>query len=747
MRRENTRMLILATGACSLLFSSFGSTSLYANDSEASWEVTSQPTKLVDPNKVCKFKNDLPIPSTIDVRDVVPPYNRVNLTIEKTRADLGLKYCDGSNRVFPKAKVYGFRLEGENEVHSPGPTFLVKEDHPISVAFDNKLQGPHLFPVDTSIHVPYVVRKDPNARPVVIHLHGGHTEPRSDGHPEAWYTKNFASTGEKFNLDNYRYNYSNTQDATTLWYHDHTVGLTRLNNYAGTAGFYLITDDNEQELIDEGRLPKSKRTIPIMVQDKLFSANGQLYYPGVHGEPLSPFANVEIRPEWPDPTILDEFFGNVILVNGKVWPRHKVSPSVYRLRLLNASDTRSYVFKFETESESKLEFYVIGSDGGFLNHPTKVKQLVMSPAERYDILVDFTPYEGKQIFLRNEGADEVFRGYFNPKLPAPHDQIKRLVFKKNDNWFLSGSPVGEKAAPTKVAREIMRFDIGRGSYQSNSYFKKDCEPYCIGNLNLSTDTHLRDLPTLPKSIDKRRRLSLHRVSDNEGDNLEHGRSLLMLGTFDIGSLFFQDRPTEIVEVGSTEIWEFHNTTASAHPIHVHLVEFSILNRQQAFYGAPILKPQVNPSDPFGELIIGAKINPKEFKLTGRKIRPQPSEAGRKDTVITLPGYVTRIKANFDCTGIDCTNGEYVWHCHLLSHEDYDMMRPMKIYGRNLSNNEKPAPYRLNADDRDSNSSYLEAWLGQNNEIGRPFDTTNFNQSLKAGDAGSHLTCKLTKRKM
>ncbi|MFA0813160.1 multicopper oxidase family protein [Microbulbifer epialgicus] len=746
MRRANIRMLMVAAGACSLLFSSLGSMNVDASDSDTSEGVTHHRTKLVKPHKVCKFKNDLPIPATVNVRDVVPPFNRVNLTVEKTQADLGLKYCDGSNRVFPKATVYGFRLEGESEVHSPGPTFLAKEGYPISVAFDNKLQGPHLFPVDISIHVPYVVRKDPKARPIVIHLHGGHTEPRSDGHPEAWYTKNFAFTGKEFNLDNFRYNYSNTQDATTLWYHDHTVGLTRLNNYAGTAGFYLITDDNEQDLIAKGRLPKDKRTIPIMVQDKLFSTNGQLYYPGVHGEPLSPFANVEIRPEWPNPTILDEFFGNIILVNGKVWPRHMVSPRVYRLRLLNASDTRSYVFKFETESKAPVEFYVIGSDGGLLNRPTKVKQLVMSPAERYDILVDFSPYNGRHVFLRNEGADEVFRGYFNPKLPTPNDQAKLLVYKKNENWFLF-QDIGKKAPPTKVAREIMRFDVGHNLDQRDDYFEKDCEPNCIGDLNLSTDTHLRNLPTLPELVDKRRRLSLFRVSDNEGDTLSDGRSLLMLGTFNIGSLFFQDKPTEIVEVGATEIWEFHNPTRAAHPIHVHLVEFSILNRQQAFYGELIMKPQVNPSDPFGELIIGARIDPKEFKLTGQKILPQPNEAGRKDTVITLPGYVTRIKANFDCTGIDCTNGEYVWHCHLLSHEDYDMMRPLKMYESPLADNENQIPYRLSSGEQDSNSSYLETFLGQNGEPGWPFYTTGLKQSLKTSDAGSHLTCKLTKREM
>ncbi|WHI53319.1 multicopper oxidase domain-containing protein [Microbulbifer sp. MLAF003] len=745
MRRGNIRLLMVAAGACSLLVSSLGAANVDESDGDTSNEVTYFQTKLVKAEKVCKFENDLPIPATIDVRDAIPPFNRVNLTVEKTQADLGLKYCDGSNQVFPKATVYGFRLEGESEVHSPGPTFLAKEGYPISVAFDNKLQGPHLFPVDTSIHVPYVVRKDPDARPIVIHLHGGHTEPRSDGHPEAWYTKNFAFTGKTFDLDNFRYNYSNTQDATTLWYHDHTVGLTRLNNYAGTAGFYLITDDHEQELIAEGRLPDDKHTIPIMVQDKLFSTDGQLYYPGVHGEPLSPFPNVDIRPEWPNPTILDEFFGNIILVNGKVWPKHQVSPTVYRLRLLNASDTRTYVFKFETESNDAVEFYVIGSDGGLLEHPTKVDQLVMSPAERYDILVDFSPYKGSRVFLRNEGADSMFKGYFNPELPAPNGQTELLVFKKDESWFLLRKD-DEIAPPTEVARDILRFDVGNDLDQRDRYFEEDCKPNCIGNLNLSADTQLGNPPILPQVVDRRRRLSLFRVSDNEGDTLDHGRSLLMLGTFEFGSLSFQDPLTEIVQVGTTEIWEFHNTTRAAHPIHVHLVEFDILNRQQALYEL-IDRPQVDPSDPFGQLITGAIINPLTFKLTGDEVLPQPNESGRKDTVITLPGYVTRIKANFDCTGIDCTNGEYVWHCHLLSHEDYDMMRPMKMYGRTLGDKKRPIPYPLSSREQDSNFSFLETLLGKNDEPTWPFYTKSFKQSLKTSDAGSHLTCELTKRKM
>ena len=682
-------------------------------------------TKLLDPNRLCKYENDLPIPPTINAR--VKPQNKYVMSIQAGKADMGLRSNFKGNcvKTFPDAKVWGFVWEnpdpsytGGRKVLSPGPTFLVKEGTPISVFWKNKLFGPHLFPVDTTIHTPVRDGVMLNERPIVIHLHGGHTEPASDGHPEAWFTPRFKKTGGEFRKK--LYNYSNTQDATALWYHSHTIGLTRLDNYAGTAGFYLVTDDHERRLIADNKLPTDDRTVPIVVQDKLFTSEGQLYYPGRHGAPLSPLdERGGIPAEWPDPTVLDEFFGNVIVVNGKVWPKHEVDPKVYRLRLLNAADTRTFIFKFVTQSGDELPFFVIGSDGGLLAKPAKVKQLVMSPAERYDVLVNFARYENKQIFLHNVGADEPFRGYFNPdRRPQP----TKLVYKPNDNWVLvDGSDPDHpgrfrEAPPTEVAKEIMRFDVGPTSKEPNDESPRPCEPHCLGDLNLTPNTPLIKRMSLP-DVDVNRQLGLFKRDDNEGNTPERGRNLLLLGTVKEGSLFFDDPLTENIKEGSTEIWELYNTTVAGHPIHIHLVEFEILNRQRIEF-VPEDKFQDDPNNPGGKPIKGVKIT--KLKLKDKTINPQPNEQGRKDTVISLPGYVTRVKAHFDCTGIDCTTGKYVWHCHLLSHEDYDMMRPFKMEKLHEAQHDYTGTRNVVAGNQPANFSAAGAMLGQHDVINGSF---------------------------
>ena len=216
----------------------------------------------------------------------------------------------------------------------------------------------------------------------MTHLHGGHVEAASDGDPEAWFTPGFAERGPAFVKEIYRY--ANDQEAGTLWYHDHALGLTRLNVGAGLAGFYLVRDGNEDRL----GLPAGAYEIPLLIQDRTFTAHGELV---IASHPAHAGC---AGPEHPA-----QEFGAAILVNGMVWPFEAVEPRRYRLRLLNGSDSRFYALAFEP----RLPFVLIGTDGGFLEQPVVLDRLVLAPAERADVIVDFShsAVRGRQVMLLN----------------------------------------------------------------------------------------------------------------------------------------------------------------------------------------------------------------------------------------------------------------------------------------------------------------------------------------------------------
>ncbi|MFC7372455.1 multicopper oxidase family protein [Fictibacillus iocasae] len=311
-----------------------------------------------------KFVDALPIPSVIKPDGTYrgKPYYEVKMleTLHRFHKDL------------PKAKVWGY-----NGL-VPGPTFEVKKDEDIYVKWQNKLPLKHFLPVDTTIHG---AMDTPEVR-TVVHLHGSPSEPASDGHPEAWFTRNYKVTGSHF--EKKIYHYTNAMRATNLWYHDHALGITRLNVYAGLAGMYFIRDEKEKSL----RLPKGKYEVPLVVVDRSFNPDGSLFYPS---QPRNP------SPDLPNPSIVPAFFGDTVTVNGKVWPFLKVEPRKYRFRLLNASNTRTYKFQFS----NNMPFFLIGTDGGLLARPIQVSSLDVSPAERIDIVVDFSQLKGQNVVLQD----------------------------------------------------------------------------------------------------------------------------------------------------------------------------------------------------------------------------------------------------------------------------------------------------------------------------------------------------------
>ncbi|HYG98702.1 MAG TPA: multicopper oxidase [Terriglobales bacterium] len=571
----------------------------------------------------------------------------------------------------PSTTVWGY-----GSVNHPGsfnyPSFTIeaKQDAPVRVKWINQLVDgngnylPHLLPVDPTLHwanppggemgrdmsPEFLSTPGPYTGPVpiVTHVHGAHTYDHSDGFAEAWYLpearnvpSGFASVGSKY--DGFKaafeaawgqawtpgssvFQYPNDQAATTLWYHDHALGMTRLNVYAGPAGFYLLRGgrtDVESGVLPgpapaPGDLPGTRYyEIPIAIQDRSFNGDGSLFYPDSR-EFFDEFGGPYIPESDISPIFNPEFFGNTTVVNGNTWPYLTVEPRRYRFRLLNGCNSRFLILKMvdnptaQRPASAMLPFWQIGAEGGFLPKPVQLNQLIMGLAERADVVVDFTGLRpGTEIFLINEGPDEPFGG------------------------------LGGPSADPDTTGQVMKFVVG---------------PL------LSTDTSVppaqRQLPVLAGlgAASITRKLSLNEADSEVLEDV--GPREAELGTVDANNMpvekGWHDPITENPSVGATEVWELYNFTADAHPIHVHQVQFQVVSRQQL------------ETDEEGMAMKPAVLIP------GTNRGPESWETGYKDTVIAYPGEVTRIKAKFDIPGL------FVWHCHIVEHEDNEMMRPYRV---------------------------------------------------------------------
>jgi spore coat protein A len=594
-------------------------------------------SQLLNPVTHPKFVNPLPIPAQINAKNG----GTVDMYMEQTQQWLGLVSLTNTPL---NTTVWGYGPAGA--VTYPGPTFIAKKNVPVYINWFNNLPG-HFLPVDASLHMahppgltaPQVAAWYAAGNvPVVAHLHGGHTESASDGIPEAWFTQNAAVTGNTFVKTNFVYH--NNQEAATLWYHDHALGITRLNVYAGLAGFYLLEDNRERKLTVNGILPKQKHDIEIVIQDRMFDATGELFWPAYPNEgPYNEFIygeGVDLT-HWPDvfpdegPSILAEFFGDFIVVNGTVWPYLNVEPRPYRFRLLNGSDSRFYILKLsEIENgepvNGEIPFLQVATDDGLLPKAEELTKLLIAPGERAEIVVDFGNYNGKSVRFLNFGPDEPFKGLY------PDGRLS-----DGEGGFL------DEADPSTTG-QIMQFNVNKKLKVTKG----------LPIATVLAETFLRDpLVNLGESTTTRQ-LGLFEGSD------EYGRLQPLLGALNnagyIESLIWDDVITENPGLNDVETWEVFNFTADAHPVHLHLVAFQIIGR------APITF-----DENFGEE--GVELD--EITVGGIE-EPAANEKGWKDTFIVPPGYVGIIKAKFD------RPGRYVWHCHILSHEDHEMMRPFHV---------------------------------------------------------------------
>jgi spore coat protein A len=601
--------------------------------------------ELLDPTSHPKFVNPLPIPARIEAT----AGGSFSMQAQETRQWLGL-VGPGGDRLTTKVWGYGMsavvpplvhdngsgkaslgRGPGRAAVSYPGPTFVAREGTPVDVTWNNNLPSRHLLPIDRTVMWANPAR---GGIPIVTHLHGGHSESASDGLPEAWFTQGFRETGPGWVKR--KLTYDNDQEAATLWYHDHALGITRLNVYAGLAGFYLLRDTNEDALTSSGVLPGGSYEIEIAIQDRMFTTQGQLYYPA---------ESDELPPGAPAPSVLPEFFGDFIIVNGMTWPVLNVEPRQYRLRYLNGSDSRFYVLEFRDALDEAREFLQIGTDGGLLDAAVPLTQLVIGPGERADLVVDFADLGmGSEVILRNFGPDGPFGEVEVPPDDLADPATTGQIMKFRVNVALSGVPDATVADGTVLRVPITPF-VQNGATRELLLFE---------------------------GVD------------------EYGRLMPMLGTTVDGAMHFGMMVTENPMLNDVEVWEVFNSTPDAHPIHLHLVQFQILDRQG-------FTADQDPDT-------GALSN---IQLVGAPEAPDANEQGFKDTVRMSPGTVTRVIAKFDREGF------YVWHCHILSHEDHDMMRPYYVGDMPMARGDGPGA------ERNANAAWTTTLANQPN----PFNPT------------------------
>jgi FtsP/CotA-like multicopper oxidase with cupredoxin domain len=632
--------------------------------------------------------------------------NKIKVAVGQAVQQTGLVGPDGSTPLATTVWGYGAR----KTYTWPGHTFQVQSDEPLEVMWENRLRDgtgnplPYILTgkdntifgfgdytgrsvVDTSLHWAYSLEGyeqydiASNGVPIVAHVHGGHSDFQFDGNPEFFFSPGWGVRGPQW--VGKKYQYDNSQPAGTLWYHDHTLGITRLNVYAGMSGFYIVRDGDDTGLPGNPLdLPAFPYEAAFAIQDRMFKDTGELFYPAFPGDPFyDDFITGEgaVLPAPPfvggGPTGLAEFFGDHMVVNGKIWPKMEVEPRNYRLRLLNGCDSRFLAVQFFevppggthfSTATGPLPFTVIGSDQGLASGPTIVNTLLMETGSRYDVIFDFkTVTQGNRVIMKNIGGDEPFGG----DLPGPQ------VFGETDR--------------------VMAFDVALPLATA----VPDVSPALPALPLLPTATRLRKVALFEGTDEFGRLQPLLGTAEPATDYLgnpinwsaipEYANAGLV-GQME-GTMAWNSPTTENPALGSTEEWEVWNASGDAHPVHLHLVHFEILGRQQILWDShtnedDLMIPNDEWATPAGNgTYLVAQPVVQHNGLLGNGFRivnptygavvPQPAEYvenAPKDVVTALPGQITRIKATFD------KPGRYAWHCHILSHEDHEMMRVLHV---------------------------------------------------------------------
>ena len=535
--------------------------------------------------------------------------------------------------------------------------------------------------------------------PMVTHVHGAHVGAESDGYPEAWWLpnaenipKDYATKGRIFddatgknsgNKGYAEYSYPNDQAETTLWYHDHSLGITRLNVYAGMAGYWIIRDGEkgqEKELNlpspsprvgdKQGNNPFGKYyEVPLLIQDRSFKKDGSLFYP-THRAFFEEIKESQLQVKFsPDSDMLErwnpETFFNTIIVNGRAWPFLDVDQGRYRFRILNGAQSRflnlaMHVVKEDGTLGEEVPFYQIGGDQGLLSDVVKIETgkqttyddesgkeivsvgpkkdaphpeqaLLLTLSERSDVIVDFSEFKaGTRIRMINTAPDEPFGGFPMEATANPDTTGQVMEFVVGEN------KAPEFADPTKLS--LKDYSVGKAdSIRKVSLNEVSSNDVCV---KIESDGSIAQIDEVQSGNE-----FLKKCEEAQGEPF--GPRMALLGSvsgegpnYEHEGITWGEGITENPALNSTEEWEIYNFTEDAHPIHIHLVNFEVIDR-------------INMDGSEGNGVL-------------------PSEKGPKDVVISYPGEIVKVRATFDNAGL------YVWHCHILEHEDNEMMRPFCV---------------------------------------------------------------------
>ena len=635
------------------------------------------------------------------------PIEKLTVSMRKGRAEI---YNDGRHTI--SVPIWGY-----NGTY-PGPLAEVRRDQAITVDWRNQISEVESLPCvvesvkfdegDSKKQIPpdepipqnvlddlpaEIVEKTPNEKikPFFsVHLHGGKAIPGSDGWPESMLSpKSTDSDGESI-IQGSLCRYENKQRAMMLWFHDHAMHTTRLNNFVGLAGLWMIRDGEEESL----SLPSDEFEIPLVIQDRNLA--GFTCFEDSNDEAVM----FRHRVEHGDGPL--EFYGPLTLVNGGIWPRADVSTTAYRLRILNGSNSRFYRLRFaerlEDDSYTWLDIPVkqIGTDCGLMDVPVDLpcSGLTLSPAERADIIVDFTHCEGHDVVLLNT-AESPFSNddaHSNPVSPddlfpeSPCNDDKRTPYPEVMMFHVSESDSEEK-----YEMESIPFDFD----DLASRMMTEVATYRFEDPTLDSDgqTPIHLAPLTERTVVLVEKTETHHCEEKvvlvewelaRKDEIQEKSSVPILHCqreviidgieFVVTAERFEDPVNWIVKLNSTERWRFINLTGDTHPMHVHLVQYKVVSRKgvdlvnTADCGGDCLDEN-GDVDAVALLDYKSQNNKPIEVITTDSKEIDANEQGFKDTVRVNPGEIVEIVAKFEgyC-------GRYVYHCHLLEHEDHDMMR-------------------------------------------------------------------------
>jgi FtsP/CotA-like multicopper oxidase with cupredoxin domain len=595
-----------------------------------------------------------------DLRPFLPPVvtgDSIKMTLQARQVAL--------HKALAGVNVWGYVADGgDPDPHRTylGPSIVVPKGQTTQVdfqgAFDPATTPAHLFAasIDKDVLDPYVVDRNFGDLRFMTHLHGGYVTDANDGNPFA--TEHEHEAGPQ-GLQ--RVTYAPQDRAAFLWYHQHAHGITHLNVMAGLAGAYIVADEQDPVVesspgsgVSTEGFPAGEYMVPLVLQDRLI-ADGQLSYP-------------------PAPWV-PEFFGDTILVDGAVEPFLAVSSRRYRFRVLNGSNARFYDLQFstgDTLSRVAPTMWVIGGDGGLLPKPEQVSSLVLAPGERADLIVDFGPFSG-------------------------------LTKTPTDTVLLRNTPLPTgMVSPAPSAPTVMRFHVTPTSAPDPSF-----DP--AATTFSASDQPLAQLAGT--DVKRKRTMILEEIMGAAGPlgviiNYRSFEGRPVAGPQPMSGYPFDLDPAkarqleDIVPNGDVEDWQFVNTTADSHPMHLHLVQFGIVQRQKldtnaymadlavlhacgddpaAAIASGLLSPKAKFDDP-SALMPGNRLLADNYLLPGVKTVPiTPEETGWKDTIRAHPGEVTTIRAKFDTTRLNVSEPQkYVVHCHILEHESNSMMRAYQV---------------------------------------------------------------------